>query len=91
MSWQRVPGIVWRRSGNRVALLTEAGAEVIVLDHVGAVVWMSLSAPRTRSELVEEVATRFRAAPEEVVEPLEGLLQELEGRGVVGLAKGDPA
>jgi hypothetical protein len=79
--WQRAPGVVWRRSDSKVALLCKARDELLVLSGTGAVTWELLAEPIGEQDLIELLADEFGADPEDVASALRPFLTGLAEAG----------
>lgn len=86
--WQRDVQVLWRRSGQRMVLLTPEGREPIVLEGVGAAVWQLLAEPASTAELVEVLAEHFDVPSTMVEQDLPDFLEALRDHGAIHL--GDP-
>jgi hypothetical protein len=81
--WQRAPGVVWRRSDGKVALLCPGGEELLVLSGTGAVTWELLAEPVAEQDLIEALADGFEADPDDVASALRPFLTGLAEVGAV--------
>jgi hypothetical protein len=80
---ERMPTVLWRRTGRAVLLLPPRAEKPIWLTGTGVQLWESLSEPRTVDELARRLAREFAADPRQVVMDLEPVLAELVGIGAV--------
>lgn len=51
--WCRRSEVLWRRSADRVLILTPTNDELLLLEGIGAAVWLLLERPATLDELAE--------------------------------------
>jgi hypothetical protein len=79
-------------------LSTQLGDEVVILGlqdsvyygltKVGARIWELLQTPRTLTDIVEAVVAEYDVAPEQAEADLQGLLIDLQARGLVAITTG---
>jgi hypothetical protein len=75
--WQRSPGVVWRRSDTKIALLCPGSDALHLLTGTSAVVWQLLDEPIDEQDLVSALAAGFDADPDDVASTLAPFLQAL--------------
>jgi len=80
---QRSSHVLWRRIGEEVLVADAEGTDVSSLSAPASAAWMLLDRPRTREELVDELAARFGGSAPEIADRAERLIDQLEGRGWV--------
>ena len=94
--WRRHPSTLWRRSSDRVVLLTEARDDILLLEGVGAMVWALLEEPATAAELaaslgdltdttagIEGTTDAAGPGPGTIEDVLSYFLAELEAAGAL--------
>jgi hypothetical protein len=84
--WQHGPGVVWRRSGDKIVVLAPGSDELLVLSGTGAVTWQLLADPVEEHELVALLAEGFEVDPGEVGATVVPFLAGLADAGVVRLS-----
>ena len=57
------------------------------LSGAGARIWELLQTPRTIAEIVDTITAEFDAARERVTSDLDGLLVDLESRGLIAITR----
>lgn len=86
--WRREPATLWRRSGQAVVLLPPGADEALVVQGVGALVWLLLEEPMPEEELVNGLAEDFATDPEQVRHELRSFGEDLAARGALHLDAG---
>ena len=75
--------VLWRRSLDSVVLLPVGATEPVALAGTGPAVWELLAAPRSVSELAQDLAARYATDPSTVESDLAMLLADLGALGVI--------
>jgi hypothetical protein len=78
----RSPNVLWRRT-LRGVVLRPVGANAIMLDGSGWLVWEVLASPATREELSEQLAAQTAGDTKRIAAELEPVLDELARLGAV--------
>ncbi len=103
--WQRHPTTLWRRSSDRVLLLPRHRHDLLLLEGIGAAVWLLLDEPATVEQLAEVLPCAPVAPDRDVgnghldtspaaaraVEELHAFLSELVEAGAVCTLDGEVA
>jgi Coenzyme PQQ synthesis protein D (PqqD) len=78
----RSPKVLWRRT-LRGVVLRRVGADTIMLDGSGWLIWDTLASPATLDELSEQLAARTVGEVETIAADVQPVLDELEKLGAV--------
>jgi hypothetical protein len=81
--WERVPEVLWRRSGPRRVLDLPSCDEVVVLDRTGSAIWDLLESRRDDAEIVAAMSDRFATHPGAIEDEVASFLEELRATGAV--------
>lgn len=84
--WQHGPGVVWRRSGDKVVVLAPGSDELLVLSGAGAVTWRLIAEPVEEHELVTLLAEGFEVDVGEVAATVAPFLAGLADAGAIRLS-----
>ena len=79
----REPGVLWRRSGDRLLLMPSRSSDVCVLEATGLALWDALAEPAALSEVAARLGALYAVPPEQVAADLEPVLDDLERRHLV--------
>lgn len=85
---RRVPGAAFRRLGEQVIVAVPGRDDIDVLVGSAAAVWSLLDVPRTITELVDILESRFRSAPHQIERDVRVLLERLRAEGAVEVSDG---
>ncbi|MHC5066978.1 MAG: PqqD family protein [Planctomycetota bacterium] len=75
--------VVWNHLRDEIAVLDTASEQYYGLDAVGAWLWPHLAQPRSLSDLVDLVCSRFDVTPATCRHDLEVLIDDLLARGLI--------
>lgn len=78
--WVRNQAVLWRRSGDKIVVMSSECRDVLALDAGGGAVWDALEAPSTVSEIVTRLGEHFVGSAEQVAHDVLVLLVDLESR-----------
>ena len=81
--WERAPGALWRRSGDRRILMGTSTEDVLVVEGAGVPIWDALEQPASEDDLVAELSDCFGVRAEEVRGEVASFLTELRSAGLV--------
>ncbi len=81
--WERVPEVVWRRSGGRRLVMGPDTEEVVVIEGSGQVIWDLLDQPIGEDELARELSAGFGIPTSELRPDIVAFLTELRSAGLV--------
>ena len=80
----RSPGLLWRRTFDRVVLLVPgSGDDCLVLPGTGIAVWECFAEPCSVAEAVEGLAAAFGADPEVVARDVVPITEALVAQGAL--------
>jgi hypothetical protein len=82
-TWRRDPQALWRRSGDRVIVLSPSGEAPIVLTGPGRVSWELLHEALPEDELIGALAEIYGTDQDTIGRDLVPFLQELATAGAV--------
>jgi Coenzyme PQQ synthesis protein D (PqqD) len=83
--YRRADDVVWRQARNGVLVRPLSGAAVITLAGTGDGLWQQLAKPMTIDELAAGLAELYGARPDQVLQELAQVLDDLVDRGVLTL------
>jgi Coenzyme PQQ synthesis protein D (PqqD) len=83
VAFRRSPLVLWRRVDDEVLIADGQGSDVSSLSLTASTAWLTLDRPRTRDDLADELATRFRTPSTDIGPQVERVLHELVRRGWV--------
>jgi hypothetical protein len=81
--WRRHPQALWRRSGDRVLVLTSGGDGPLLLTGVGCVSWELLASPMAEGELFATLGELYGVDDDRVVGDIVPFLEQLAAAGAV--------
>lgn len=81
--WSRDPRALWRRSGDRVIVLTPDRDDPLVLTGVGCASWELLAAPMVEGELFATLGELYGVDDDQVAGDLVPFLEQLAAAGAV--------
>jgi len=79
----RSPSVPWRRIGDDVILAPAGRDDFDQLSGTAAVVWSFLDTPRSREQLVSELAEMYAGPPEGIGTDVGALVADLIERGAI--------
>ncbi|MBT4160313.1 MAG: PqqD family protein [Gammaproteobacteria bacterium] len=71
------------RSSGETVLFDETGDQLIVLNDIGAAIWLLIDSERPVETIVEVVVDTLKAPAELVADDIGVFLKELEGKGLI--------
>lgn len=83
VEFRRSPHVLWRRVDDEVLIADDDGAGISSLSLPASSAWLFLDRPRTREDLANELAARFKVLSTDIGGHVERVLDELVIRGWV--------
>lgn len=81
----RAPRALWRSGSFGVVVLAPGAPVPIALEGSGAALWDALDLPKSRRELVTELADRYASSPATIAADIAPVIDELVELGVLEL------
>ena len=82
-TYRHAPGVLWRRSGDRVVVDRPGDDEALVLAGPASEAWALLAEPWTAAELTADLAGRYGERPETVRADVIAMLDQLRDAGAL--------
>ena len=82
-TYQRAPGALWRRSGDRVVVDCPSVDHALILAGPASEAWGLLAEPWTDEELTAALAERYGKRPEAVNADIVAMLDQLRNAGAI--------
>jgi len=79
----RSPAMLWRNLGERVVLAPPGAEDFEELSPTAAAAWRMLEAPRTLPELTDALAATYRVPPDDIVDDVRSLVEDLIDRSAI--------
>jgi hypothetical protein len=81
--------VLWRRTHDRVIILTPGSREVVTLQATACDLWAVLDEPGSLGEVARRLAARYDAPFEQIASDIGPVLEELGRRGAVAVSRRD--